>query len=88
MPVLGVGGVFLRSRHPDELGTWYRTHLGVGPGLAAPSAGEADEWSWRTQGGPLVFAPFPDATVTRSNPEAGASVPRGSTVTLVLALFG
>ena len=35
-----------------------------------------------------LFAPFPDATVTRSNPEAGASVPRGSTVTLVLALFG
>ena len=62
MPVLGVGGVFLRSRHPDELGTWYRTHLGVGPGLAAPSAGEADEWSWRTEGGPLVFAPFPADT--------------------------
>lgn len=62
MPVLGVGGIFLRSRHPDELSTWYRTHLGVGPGLAAPSAGESDEWSWRTEGGPLVFAPFPADT--------------------------
>lgn len=62
MPVLGVGGIFFRSEHPDDLSTWYRTHLGVGAGLAAPQAGPADEWSWTVQGGPLVFAPFPADT--------------------------
>ncbi len=58
MPVLGIGGLFFRARDPDALNTWYRDHLGVGAGCAAEGAGEVDEWTWKTQGGPVVFAPF------------------------------
>jgi hypothetical protein len=58
MPVLGVGGIFFRAHDPESLTTWYREHLGIGPGCAAEGAGAADEWSWNVQGGPLVFAPF------------------------------
>lgn len=62
MPVLGVGGIFFRSQDPDGLAAWYREHLGVGAGMVAPGAGEADPWSWATNGGPLVFAPFAAGT--------------------------
>lgn len=59
MPVLGMGGLFFRAQDPDALSAWYREHLGVGGGCAAPGAGEADEWVWTTLGGPMVFQPFP-----------------------------
>ena len=62
MPVLGLGGVFFRARDPDALSAWYREHLGVGAGCAAEGAGEANEWHWLTQGGPVVFAPFAEDT--------------------------
>lgn len=59
MAVLGIGGVFFRAQDPEALAAWYKEHLGVGGGCVAPDTGEADEWSWMTQGGPVVFAPFP-----------------------------
>ncbi|SEM80199.1 hypothetical protein SAMN05192583_1295 [Sphingomonas gellani] len=59
MPVLGIGGLFFRARDPDALTAWYKRHLGVGPGCAAPGAGVADEWTWGVQGGPVAFQPFP-----------------------------
>ena len=62
MPVLGVGGIFFRAQDPDALSAWYLEHLGVGAGQAVEGTGEADEWSWNTQGGPLIFAPFPADT--------------------------
>jgi catechol 2,3-dioxygenase-like lactoylglutathione lyase family enzyme len=62
MPVLGVGGIFFRAQDPDGLSAWYREHLGIGAGCAAEDAGPAEEWSWKVQGGPLVFAPFPTDT--------------------------
>ena len=62
MPVLGVGGIFFRAQDPDGLTAWYRDQLGVGAGLAAEGAGVPDEWSWKVQGGPLVFAPFDAGT--------------------------
>jgi catechol 2,3-dioxygenase-like lactoylglutathione lyase family enzyme len=62
MPVLGVGGIFFRSRDPETLSAWYREHLDVGAGCAAEGTGDADEWSWNVQGGPLVFAPFEAGT--------------------------
>jgi predicted enzyme related to lactoylglutathione lyase len=62
MGVLGIGGVFFRARDPEALSAWYLKHLGVGAGRSAPGAGEPDEWSWGTQGGPVVFAPFPADT--------------------------
>lgn len=62
MPVLAIGGLFFRARDPDALTAWYRDHLGVGAGCAAEDSGPADEWTWRTQGGPVVFAPFKQDT--------------------------
>jgi predicted enzyme related to lactoylglutathione lyase len=58
MPVLGMGGLFFRAKDPDALNTWYREHLGVGAGCNSTGEGEADEWTWKVQGGPMVFAPF------------------------------
>jgi len=57
LPVLGIGGVFFRSAEPDALSAWYKQHLNVGAGCSA-SIGPVDEWSWRADGGPVVFAPF------------------------------
>jgi predicted enzyme related to lactoylglutathione lyase len=56
--VLGIGGLFFRARDPESLGSWYREHLEVGAGCAAPGAGEPDPMCWMAQGGPIVFAPF------------------------------
>ena len=58
MAVLGIGGLFFRASDPEALGAWYREHLNVGAGCVADGAGERDEWSWTTNGGPVVFAPF------------------------------
>jgi predicted enzyme related to lactoylglutathione lyase len=58
MGVLGIGGLFFRARDPDALNAWYKQHLNVGAGCNADATGELDEWSWITQGGPVVFAPF------------------------------
>jgi predicted enzyme related to lactoylglutathione lyase len=62
MPVLGVGGIFFRAIDPDALSTWYREYLGVGAGCAAEGTGPPDEWTWKVQGGSLVFAPFESGT--------------------------
>ena len=62
MSVLGIGGLFFRAHDPDALTAWYRDHLGVGAGCAADAMGPVDEWTWKTQGGPVVFAPFRDTT--------------------------
>jgi catechol 2,3-dioxygenase-like lactoylglutathione lyase family enzyme len=58
MPVLGIGGFFFRSRDPEALSAWYREHLNVGPGCVAIEGATPDEWSWQTEGGPVVFTPF------------------------------
>ena len=58
MPVLGMGGLFFRAKDPDALNAWYRDNLGVGAGCNSTGEGEADEWTWTVQGGPMVFAPF------------------------------
>jgi predicted enzyme related to lactoylglutathione lyase len=62
MPVLGVGGIFFRAQDPEALKAWYREHLEVGAGCAVEDTGPPDEWSWKVQGGPLVFAPFETGT--------------------------
>lgn len=59
MPVLGIGGLFFRSKDPDVLSTWYREHLDVGAGCVSVEGATPDEWVWQAQGGPVVFAPFP-----------------------------
>ncbi len=58
MGVTGIGGIFFRATDPDALGAWYREHLNVGAGCNADATGPVDEWSWTTQAGPVVFAPF------------------------------
>lgn len=58
MPVLGIGGLFFRSKDPDALSAWYREHLGIGAGCVAMEGATPDEYSWQTEGGPVVFAPF------------------------------
>lgn len=58
MPVLGIGGLFFRSNDPDALSAWYKTHLGIGAGCVSTPGATPDQWSWETQGGPVVFAPF------------------------------
>jgi predicted enzyme related to lactoylglutathione lyase len=52
--VLGVGGVFLRARDPKALVAWYREHLGIEPD------GDFDGKTF--EGGPTVWALFPDDT--------------------------
>jgi predicted enzyme related to lactoylglutathione lyase len=59
MGVEAIGGLFFRAADPDALSAWYREILGVGGGCAAEEVnGEAEDWCWRTAGGPVVFAPF------------------------------
>ena len=62
MPVLGMGGLFFRANHPDALSAWYREHLGIGAGCNSTGEGDPDEWYWKAQGGPTVFAPFKATT--------------------------
>ncbi|MGJ3647501.1 VOC family protein [Sphingomonas sp. GlSt437] len=58
MGVLGIGGLFFRAKDPDALNAWYRDMLGVGAGCAAKGTGEPEQWTWKTHGGEVVFAPF------------------------------
>lgn len=62
MAVRGVGGFFFLAADPDALTEWYRTHLNVGAGCVADPSAEPDQWSWRAEGGPVVFAPFAEDT--------------------------
>lgn len=62
MAVQGIGGVFFRANDPDALTAWYRTYLNVGSGCVANPAATPDQWTWQTEGGPVVFAPFPADT--------------------------
>lgn len=53
MSVLGIGGLFFRSRNPSARAAWYAEHLGID----ADADGSGVEW--QQQAGPTVFAPFP-----------------------------
>ena len=55
--VLGIGGLFFRSRNPKELADWYQHHLGIDP---TPT--EHHQQVWQQAAGPTVFAPFPHDT--------------------------
>ena len=58
MPVLGIGGLFFRSADPAALNAWYKDHLGIGAGCVATVGATPEPYSWQTEGGPVVFAPF------------------------------
>lgn len=53
-----MGGYFFRAKDPAALKAWYREHLAVGGGCGTDVAGNASEWVWHAQGGPMVFEPF------------------------------
>lgn len=44
--VLGIGGLFFRSRDPKQLAQWYQLHLGI------------DHQVWQQAAGPTSFTPF------------------------------
>ena len=62
--VLGIGGLFFRSRDPRTLARWYAQHLGV---ELTPT--DYDSPSWRQQEGPTVFEPFAADTSYFGRPE-------------------
>ena len=55
--VLGIGGIFFRSKDPNSLSLWYAKHLGISP---VPTS--YDQEPWTQQEGPTVFAPFAEDT--------------------------
>lgn len=64
--VLGIGGLFFRSEHPEQLAQWYEQHLGIS---VVPQS--YDEEPWRQEGGITVFAPFKKDTMYFGRPEQG-----------------
>jgi len=50
--VLGIGGLFFRSRDPQARAEWYRRHLDVDAGAEGEGA------VWQQDAGMTVFAPF------------------------------
>lgn len=52
--VLGIGGLFFRSKDPEALAAWYRDHLGIN---LVPTSYDGE--CWVQQGGTTVFSPFP-----------------------------
>ena len=44
--VLGIGGLFFRSRDPKKLAQWYQLNLGI------------DHRVWQQAAGPTAFTPF------------------------------
>ncbi len=55
--VTGVGGIFVRSRDPEKLATWYAHHLG----LPVEDGDAAAELPWQGPGATL-WAAFPQDT--------------------------
>ena len=53
MTVLGIGGIFFRSRDPQARSEWYREYLGI------DAAAEGHGAVWQQDAGMTVFAPFP-----------------------------
>lgn len=51
--VLGIGGLFFRSREPKQLAQWYQQNLGVDP---VPT--DYDHHAWQQAAGPTAFSPF------------------------------
>lgn len=55
--VLGMGGLFFRSKDPKALAKWYADNLGV---TEVPQSYDAE--CWQQAAGPTVFAPFEEGT--------------------------
>jgi predicted enzyme related to lactoylglutathione lyase len=62
--VTGIGGIFFKSSHPDDLCGWYEKHLGIqpSPGTAANNPSAVFEWQDAAnseQKGMTIWALFP-----------------------------
>jgi predicted enzyme related to lactoylglutathione lyase len=57
-----MGGYFFRAKDPQSLKAWYREHLDVGGGCRTDENGQASEYCWYPEAGPMVFEPFQDTT--------------------------
>jgi catechol 2,3-dioxygenase-like lactoylglutathione lyase family enzyme len=56
--VLGVGGIFFKSKNPKKLGAWYRKHLGF---EIQPWGGAVFEWETKSPHQRFtVWSPFPE----------------------------
>jgi glyoxylase I family protein len=62
--VLGIGGLFFRSRDPKALAEWYQRHLGIDP---TPT--DYQQPVWQQAAGPTVFSPFPADTEYFGSPQ-------------------
>jgi glyoxylase I family protein len=62
--VLGIGGLFFRSRNPKELAEWYQRHLGIDP---TPT--DYNHQVWQQAAGPTAFSPFPQDSKYFGNPQ-------------------
>jgi predicted enzyme related to lactoylglutathione lyase len=62
--VLGIGGVFFRSRDPVAVGRWYQEHLGI---TLTPT--NYDELPWQQAAGPSGISPFPENTDNFGRPQ-------------------
>jgi glyoxylase I family protein len=62
--VVGIGGLFFRSRDPKKLAEWYQLHLGIDP---VPT--EYGHPGWQQAAGPTVFSPFPMNTDYFGSPQ-------------------
>jgi glyoxylase I family protein len=51
--VLGIGGLFFRSRDPKQLAQWYQLYLGIDP---VPT--DYGQQAWQQAAGPTAFSPF------------------------------
>jgi len=55
--VVGIGGVFIKARNPEELRAWYQRHLGI----------DVQDWGgstfpWNKPDGVTVWSIFPDTS--------------------------
>ncbi|HLX60982.1 MAG TPA: VOC family protein [Planctomycetota bacterium] len=57
--VLGIGGIFFKSKDPKALMAWYAQWLGMTPHWETGTTFPADKMPG---GGYAVFSPFPDST--------------------------
>ena len=67
--VVGIGGVFIKAKNPDELRAWYQRHLGF----------ELHDWGgatfpWNKPEGVTVWSLFPDTSEYFAPSKAGFMV--------------
>lgn len=62
--VAGIGGLFFRSRAPEQLARWYQLHLGIDP---VPT--DDSHSAWQQAAGPTAFCPFPVDTDYFGSPQ-------------------